>query len=221
MGSFEFYQTSFSYLVNETMEEHFVGLPEGGGRDLISPDPLPLGCAYAVSVTPEDKVALLRIEVNKLPGSGKLRLAGNPSRSLRDSITTAYDYIRSRRNELGLDADFDSNDYHAQAIDLTSSREGAEAGVAFFVALYSLLKGRSVLPSLVVVGQVSIQGHISSSRSLAEALQTAMDNGARRALLPVESRRQFLDVPGDVIERVDPVFYADPLTAAVKGLGMN
>src|SRR5438270_5593083 len=74
MGSFEFYQTSFSYLVNETMEEHFVGLPEGGGRDLISPDPLPPGCAYGVSVTPEDKVALLRIEVTQLPGSGKLRL---------------------------------------------------------------------------------------------------------------------------------------------------
>jgi ATP-dependent Lon protease len=221
MGSFEFYQTSFSYLVNETMEERFVGLPEGGGHELVSPDPLPPGCAYAISVTPEDKVALLRIEVTKLPGSGKLRLAGNPSKSLRDSISTAYDYARSRRNELGLDDDFDAHDYHAQAIDLTSSREGAEAGVAFFLALYSLLKGRSALPSLVVIGEVSIQGHISSSRSLSEALQTAMDNGARRALLPVESRRQFLDVPGDVIERVDPVFYADPLTAAVKGLGMK
>ena len=69
--------------------------------------------------------------------------------------------------------------------------------------------------------QVSIQGDVSSTRSLTEALQAAMDNGARRVLLPVESKRQFLDVPGDVIERVDPVFYADPLTAAVNGLGMN
>jgi ATP-dependent Lon protease len=45
-----------------------------------------------------------------------------------------------------------------------------------------------------------------------------MDNGARRVLLPVETRRQFLDVPGDVIERVDPIFYADPMTAAAKAL---
>lgn len=221
MGSFEYYQTSFSYLVNETMEEHFVGVPEGGGRDLISADPLPPGCAYAVSVTPEDKVALLRVEVTKLPGSGKLKLAGNPSKSLRDSIATAFDYVRSRRRDLGIDDAFDEHDYHTQVIDLTSSREGAEAGMAFFVALYSLLKSRSALPSLVVVGQVSIQGHISSIRSLTEALQAVMDNGARRVLLPVESKRQFLDVPGDVIERVDPIFYADPLTAAVKGLGLN
>jgi ATP-dependent Lon protease len=203
------------------MEERFVGVPEGGGRNLISVDPLPPGCAYGAAVTPDDKVALFRVEVTKLPGSGKLRLAGNPAKSLRDSIATAFDYVRSRRRELGLEDTFDEHDYHTQVIDLTSSREGAEAGMAFFVALYSLLKARSTLPSLVVVGQVSIQGHLTSIRSLTEALQAAMDNGARRVLLPVESRRQFLDVPGDVIERVDPIFYADPLTAVVKGLGLS
>jgi ATP-dependent Lon protease len=73
----------------------------------------------------------------------------------------------------------------------------------------------------VVVGQVTLQGHIAAVRSLAETLQTAMDNGAKRVLIPVEARRQFLDVAGDVIERVDPIFYADPLTAAIKGLGMH
>lgn len=221
MGSFEYYQTSFSYLVNETMEEHFVGVPEGGGNQLISADPLPPGCAYGLATTPDDKAALVRVEVTSLPGSGKLKLAGNPTRSLRDSITTAFDYARSRRHELGLDDAFDAHDYHTQVIDLTSAREGAEAGMAFFVALYSLLKGRSALPGLVVVGQVSIQGHLTTIRTLTEALQAAMDSGARRVLLPVESRRQFLEVPGVVIERVDPVFYADPLMAVVKGLGLS
>ena len=101
------------------------------------------------------------------------------------------------------------------------AREGAEAGMAFLVALYSILREKATLPALVVVGQVSIQGHLTSIRSLPEALQAAMDNGARRVLLPVESRRQFLEVPGDVIERVDPIFYADPITAVAKGLGLT
>ena len=48
-----------------------------------------------------------------------------------------------------------------------------------------------------------------------------MDNGARRALIPLENKRSFLEVSGDVIERVDPIFYADPMTAAMKGLGMT
>ncbi len=49
MGSFEYYQTSFSYTDNETGEEHFVGVPEQGGRDLISADPLAPGTVYATS----------------------------------------------------------------------------------------------------------------------------------------------------------------------------
>jgi ATP-dependent Lon protease len=102
-----------------------------------------------------------------------------------------------------------------------SSREGAQAGMAFLVALYSVLKGKSSIPSLVVLGDVTIQGNLAPVRSLAEALQAVTDNGAKRVLLPVESKRQFLEVSGDVIERVDLVFYSDPLTAAIKALGLN
>jgi ATP-dependent Lon protease len=48
-----------------------------------------------------------------------------------------------------------------------------------------------------------------------------MDNGARRALIPIENKRHFLEVSPDIVERVDPIFYGDPLTAAMKALGMN
>lgn len=60
-----------------------------------------------------------------------------------------------------------------------------------------------------------------SVRSLSEPLQVGMDNGARRALPPLENKRNFLEVSGDVMERVDPILYADPLTAAMKALGMR
>ena len=58
-------------------------------------------------------------------------------------------------------------------------------------------------------------------KSLAEPLQVGMDNGARRALIPLENKRNFLEVSGDIVERVDPVFFSDPMTAAMKALGMN
>lgn len=221
MGAFEYYQTSFSYIKSDTREEHFVGVPEEGGRDLISPDPLQPGTVYGACLTPDDKIALFRVEVTVLPGSGKLRVVGMPPRALRESITTAFDYIRSRRRDLGIDAELDVQDYHVQVIDLASTREGAEAGMPFFVALYSAIKGKSAVPGLVVLGQVTIQGNISPVRSLAETLRTAMDNGARRALIPVENRRQFLEVPPEILDRVDSIFYSDPITAALKALGMH
>ena len=54
------------------------------------------------------------------------------------------------------------------------------------------------------------------SSHLFEPLRVAMDNGARQALIPIENRRSFFDVAADVLEHVDPAFYGDPKTAAMK-----
>jgi ATP-dependent Lon protease len=48
-----------------------------------------------------------------------------------------------------------------------------------------------------------------------------MDNAARRALIPIENKRHFLEVSADIVERVDPIFFGDPMTTAIKALGMN
>lgn len=71
------------------------------------------------------------------------------------------------------------------------------------------------------MGDLTIQGNLKSLRSLSEPLQVAMDNGARRALVPIENKRNYLEVPSDVVEQVDPVFYSDPVTAAMKALGLK
>lgn len=220
LGSFEYYQTSFSYIDHETMQEYFVGVPEEGGRDLISSDPLQPGSIYAATLTEEDKVAIHRIEVGKIGGgSGKLKITGSPDTATKNSLTTAFDYMRARARELGIDRELNLFDYHVQAVDLTGSGQRAQAGVAFFVALYSAIKERPARAALVVLGDLTIQGNILPVRSLAEPLQVAMDNGAKRALVPVENKRSFLEVAGDVVERVDPVFYGEPLAAALKALG--
>ena len=99
------------------------------------------------------------------------------------------------------------------------NRVEAEIGVAFFVAAYSALRKAPVSPALLVLGDMSVQGNIKPLRSLTEPLQVAKDNGAKRALIPIENKRNFLDVSADIMEHVDPIFYGDPKTAAMKVLG--
>ena len=94
-------------------------------------------------------------------------------------------------------------------------------GIALVIAVYSAIKKHSVLPGSVILGDLNIQGNIKLVRSLSEPLQVAMDNGARRALIPLENKRNFLEVSGDIVERVDPVFFSDPMTVAMKALGMT
>src|SRR6266702_2089080 len=140
MGSFEYYQTSFSYTLQETGEEKFVGVPEQGGRDLISIDPLSPGTVYTAGVTSDGTVGLYRLEVSISIGTGKLKMAGGISGMMKESVQRAFSYVHAKKGELGISRDLDTSDLHVEAIDLLGNRVEAEVGVAFFVASYSALR---------------------------------------------------------------------------------
>lgn len=220
MGAFEYHQTSFSYIDSDTRVERFVGVPEQGGRDMIAIDPLAPGSVYTTSVDNQGKVGLYRLEVGCSPGTGKLRIAGGIEGAMKESLQRAFAYMMGHKVTMGIGPQMDTTDFHVEAIDLLSNRVPCESGVALVIAVYSALKKHSVLPALVILGDLSIQGNIKSVHSLAEPLQVGMDSGARRALIPLENKRHFLEVSGDIVERVDPVFFSDPMTAAMKALGM-
>jgi len=221
LGSFEYHQTSFSYIDNETREERFVGVPEQGGRAMISSDPLAPGSVYTASVDDQGKVGLYRLEVGCSPGTGKLKIAGGIDGTMKESIQRAFAYLAAQKVKIGISQQVDTTDFHVEGIDLLSNHVPCEAGIALIIAVYSAIKKQSVLAGLVILGDLSIQGNIKSMRSMAEPLQVGMDNGARRALVPLENKRNFLEVSGDIVERVDPIFFSDPMTAAMKALGMT
>ena len=219
MGSFEYYHTSFSYTLQETGEEKFVGVPEQGGRDLISGDPLAPGTVYSAGVASDGTVALYRVEVSVSSGTGKLKLAGGVAGAMKESVQRAFSFLQAKKTELGIARDLDVSDLHVEAIDLLANRVESDVGVAFFVACYSALRKAPVTPALLILGDLSVQGNIKPLRSLAEPLQVAKDTGARRALIPIENKRNFLDVSADIVEHVDPIFFGDPKTAALKVTG--
>jgi ATP-dependent Lon protease len=134
---------------------------------------------------------------------------------MRESINRAFAYLMGQKVKMGLGQQIDTTDFHVEAIDLLSNHVPCEAGMALVVAVYSAIKRQSVQAGLIILGD-----HIKV-RSLAEPLQVAMDNGARRAPVPLENKRNFLEVPWDIVERVDPIFFSNPMTAAMKALGVT
>ena len=221
IGAFEYHQTSFSYRDKETTEELYVGVPEEGGRALIANDPLAPGCVYSASVSAEGKVGLYRIEVGVSTGTGKLKLAGGLDSRMKEAAQRAFAYLQGHKVPMGIAGVLDITDFHVEAIDLLGNRIGSEAGIAFVLAIFSAIKKTSVLPGLVVLGDLSIQGNLKAISSLVEPLQLAMENGARRALIPLENKRNFLEVSGEIVEKVDPIFFSDPQMAALKALGIK
>jgi ATP-dependent Lon protease len=140
---------------------------------------------------------------------------------MKESIQRAFNFLKSNKTPFGIAREMDAADFHVEAIDLLGNHVVAEIGVAFAVAVVSALKKVSPLPALLVLGDLSIQGNIKSVRSLAEPLQVAMDNGAKRVLIPIENKRSFFDVSADVLEKVDPIFYGEVRQAAFKTLGLG
>jgi ATP-dependent Lon protease len=219
LGSFEYHQTSFSYISRESGEEHFVGVPEQGGRNLIPPDPPGPGTVYSAGVSDDSVIGLYRVEVSISTGTGKLKMAGGLTGQMKEAATRAFAVLGSRKSELGLAQDVDTSDFHLQVIDLLGNRVEAEIGTAVFVACCSALRRMSVAAGLLVLGDMTVQGNIKPVRSLAEPLRVAMDNGAKRALIPIENKRNLLDVSAEILEHVDSIFYGDPKAAVMKVLG--
>src|SRR5205823_1054300 len=150
MGSFEFYNTSFSYTFQETGEERFVGVPEQGGRNLISADPLSPGTVYTAGLTSDGTVGLYRLEVSVSGGTGKLKMAGGVAGAMKESVQRAFSYIQAKKTDLGIARDLETSDMHVEVMDLLGNRVEAEIGIAFFVASYSALRKTPVSPGLLV-----------------------------------------------------------------------
>lgn len=106
-------------------------------------------------------------------------------------------------------------------VNLMQSKEGSETGVAFFIAMLSALLDRPVLEQLVVLGEMSIHGSLLKVPALAERLQLAMNNGAKRVLIPSENKRDFADIPSDVLDKLQIIFFSDPVNAAFRAMGLE
>ena len=150
MGSFEYYQTSFSYTDAESGEERFVGVPEQGGRNLISSDPLAPGTVYAGTVAADGTVGMFRVEVSVSAGAGKLRTAGGVTGVTKESISRAFSYMLAKKSDLGIARELDVSDLHVEVIDLLNNRVEGEIGLGFFVAAISALKKAPSMAALLV-----------------------------------------------------------------------
>jgi ATP-dependent Lon protease len=154
-------------------------------------------------------------------GDGQIEARGGIDGAMKESIQRAFGYLQTNKVKLGIASSFDLTDFHVEAIDLMQNHVPCECGTALIVAVMSAVKRVPAQAAPVVLGDISIQGNIKGVQTLMEPCQVAMENGARRAMIPIEIRRQFLEVSGDVAERLDPIFYGDAQVAANKALGIT
>ena len=219
MGGIEFSKTNLSYVDIQTGSETVVPCPELGGIQLIPEGQLNPGDLFTIGFDREEtRYGLFRMQVTCSPGSGHCRTTGVATRTMRDAIQTAYDYLKGHLKDLGIEKSLKEYDFHVQFVSVTQAKDGAEMGVAVFISLLSALLSRRVTGQLVILGDMSLHGVLMRVNALADRLKISMDAGAQKVMIPVENKRDFADLPGDIIDKLQIIFYSDPINAALKAM---
>lgn len=218
IGAAEFRNTHFSYALGADGVEHFVATPEVQSEHSVGSDPLEPGQVWAISPGGDESAGLFRIEVAHGPGNNVRILNRPPPGPFVESVRCAEQNLYARSRELVGDRDPRAHEFTIQLRAFDSARAGAQLGVATLLALASALLGRSLRGGLVVVGGLNLGGSIETLADPVRLVELAVEKGASAVLMPVNARRQLLNLSDDMATRVDVQFYADARDALLKAL---
>jgi ATP-dependent Lon protease len=222
IGGMEFYDVHFSYIDLETMDEYFVSLPEQGGSTLISQEVLTSGHLYFISAGDTGMIGVFKLEMQAVPGSGKLTRTGVASATkMKDNANIAINYFKANAQRVSSSINPSSWDFLLQLLDLQGTGVPAETGLALFISLCSTILKRSVQSQLAIFGEMTLGGTITPVNNLAGSLQVAFDAGAKRILLPMGSAVDIASVPPELFAKFQTSFYTDPVDAVFKALAVD
>ena len=222
LGGMEFYDVNFSYIDNDTFEEHYVSVPEQGGSKLIPEGLCNPGQVYTVSRGKSGMIGVFRLESQMLPGNGKFDRTGIATdRDARESSSTAFNFLKANGNRISGSISTTTKDYIINYQDLQGIGMTGKLALPSLIALCSIALGRPTLGSLAVLGEISISGTMMKVDELANTLQCCLDSGAKKVLIPSVSMIDFVAVPADLMGAFQLIPYSSAEDAVFKALGVE
>lgn len=222
----EFSDVDLGFIDNETHEETIVYLPEISDGVLIYQGFDQPGYVYGVGKSVKGDLGIYRLENKLISGTGQFSfkniegLARSP-KSVKDSLNAAFNYFKENTNKL-ISGSYTDFDYSLYFNDLQQRDVSDEISVAEVVGLFSGLANRSVLPALVICGRVVMSGSMMPiTTELEEIFVAASNAGAKKIMLPTESRSKYDSLEQALKNEIDVIFYSTPLEAAKKALGVE
>ncbi|MDP3506795.1 MAG: endopeptidase La [Candidatus Melainabacteria bacterium] len=160
----------------------------------------------------------LSIEVNTMPGKGKLQLTGQLGDVMKESAEAAFSYIRSHAELLGIPTNFhETLDIHIHIPEGATPKDGPSAGVAMCCALVSAISKRPARGSLAMTGEITLRGRVLPIGGLKEKVLAALRAGIKTVILPRSNEKDLADIPDYVKEKVElvPVAHLDEVFALI------
>ena len=155
---------------------------------------------------------ILKIEAVTMPGKGRVTPTGNLKDVMKESVSAASSYVRSRAIEFGIKPTvFDRKDIHIHVPEGATPKDGPSAGVAMATAMVSTLTGIPVRKDIAMTGEISLRGRVLAIGGLKEKLLAALRAGTKTVLIPQENEKDLADIPDNVKDELEiiPVDHVD------------
>lgn len=222
LGGMEFYDVNFSYIDNESFEEHYVSVPEQGGGKLIPDGICNPGQVYTVSQGKSGMIGVFRLESQMLPGNGKFERTGiGTGRDAKEASNTAFNYLKANGGRISGSISTTTKDYIVNYQDLQGIGMTGKLALPTLIALCSIALGRPTVGNLLVLGDISISGTLIKVDELANVLQVCLNSGAKRVLIPSTSFVDFATVPPELMSAFQLIPYQSAEDAVFKALGVE
>jgi len=219
IGTTEFRNTHFSYVMGVDGIDKFVSTPELYSENSIGGDPLEPGQVWSISPGGRDEhPGLYRIEVNAGPGTGVKILNKPAPPAFRESINYAEQNLYARSIQLVGDKDPRKHEFTVQLRAFDISKSGAKLGMAALIAFCTSLLKKNVRGGLIIVGEITLGGSIETLHNPVTIAEIAIEKGATALLMPVSCRRQIFDLSDEMATKIDIQFYSEARDALVKAL---
>ncbi|HWU80741.1 MAG TPA: endopeptidase La [Caulobacter sp.] len=142
---------------------------------------------------------ILTIEAVKMPGKGRMSITGNLKEVMKESISAANSYVRSRSVQFGIKPPiFEKTDVHIHVPDGATPKDGPSAGAAMGLAIVSVLTGIPIRKDIAMTGEITLRGRVTAIGGLKEKLLAALRSGVKTVLIPQENEKDLVDVPQSV-----------------------
>ncbi|MEI7577039.1 MAG: endopeptidase La [Armatimonadota bacterium] len=176
-------------------------------HDLVSEREMVPGVAIGLAWTPVGGDVLF-IETSKMPGSKGMMVTGQLGDVMKESVSAALTYIRSRADQFGLVSEqFEKQEIHVHVPAGAVPKDGPSAGVTMLTALVSLLTGRKVKDRLAMTGEFTLSGNVLPVGGIKEKVLAALRAGVTTLILPEANRKDYFeDVPADVQKQLKTYF---------------
>jgi ATP-dependent Lon protease len=164
---------------------------------------------------------ILFIEASKVPGGGRLILTGQLGDVMKESAQAALSLVKGKMHDLGLaDDTFEKSDIHIHVPAGAIPKDGPSAGVAMFIALVSLLTGKTLQCDTAMTGEISLRGLVLPVGGIKEKAVAAARAGITTVLMPARNRKDLEEIPQSAREKLQFVWLDhvdDAIRAAFGG----